>query len=147
MTAAAWNGVPMLFVDYETGAGESEERPLVALQRQPSGAYRLVRVTLGETEGGRPDIAAIGFAKADRDPARELIVILAWSVRHLDVDGTAYEVRIFDDPQAGQSSLKQLKISDHFGGDCDCTWSDGSSKHYRFKTVAAVKAELKKLGY
>jgi len=148
VTAAAWNGAPTLFVDYETGREEdSPERPLVALQRQPSGTYRLLRVTVGETEGGRPNIAAIGFANADRDPAKELIVILTWDTRHLDVEGTSYEVRIFDDPQGGQTSLKMLKLSDHFGADCECSWSDGSSRRYRFKTIAAVKAELKKLGY
>lgn len=148
VTAAAWNGAPTLFVDYETGREEdSAERPLVALQRQTSGAYRLLHVTTGETEGGRPDIAAIGFANADRDPAKELIVILAWSNEHLDVSGTLYEVRIIDDPHPGQTSLSTLKLSNHFGVECDCSWSDGSSKRYRFKTIAAVKAELKKLGY
>ena len=132
VTAAAWNGSPTLFVDYETGREEdSPERPLVALQQQPSGAYRLLHVTIGETEGGRPDIAAIGFANADRDPAKELIVILTWWTQHLDVSGTFYEVRIIDDPHPGQTSLPTLKLSDHFGSECDCSWSDGSSKRYR----------------
>jgi len=144
--AADWNGVPTLFVDYET-TGDNPDRLLVALQRQPDGAYRAIQVTDGEQEGGTPDIAAIGFANADRDPAKELIVILTWNQAHYDVGGTLYEVRLFDDPKPGQISLTQLKLSGHFGSECDCTWRDGSSKHYPFKTIAAVKAELKRLGY
>jgi hypothetical protein len=31
--------------------------------------------------------------------------------------------------------------------ECDCTWDDGTSKHFRFKTMASIKAELKRLGY
>lgn len=146
VTAVAWNGVPTLFVDYTT-SGEDPERPLVALQQQPSGGYRTLRVTVGEQEGGTPDIAAIGFANADRDKAKELVVILTWPTRHYDVEGTFYEVSIFDDAKPGQDALSLLKISDHFGGECDCSWRDGKSKHYRFKTIAAVKAELTKLGY
>jgi hypothetical protein len=144
--AAAWNGSPMLFVDYET-FDKDPERPLVALQQQPSGSYRIIRVTVGEQEGGTPDIAAIGFANADRDPAQEVIVILSWPQQHYDVEGTLYEVRIFDDAKPGVDTLPLLKVSDHFGTVCDCNWRDGKSKRFRFKTIAAVKAELRKLGY
>jgi len=146
VTAADWNGAPSLFVDYQT-SGEDPERPLVALQRQASGAYRAIQVTVGEQEGGTPDIVALGLANADRDPAKELIVILAWPQSHYDVNGTFYEVRIFDDPKPGQASLRLLKISRKFGSACDCTWRDGTSKRFRFKTIAAVKAELARLGY
>jgi len=37
--AADWNGVPTLFVDYETSEA-APQRPLVALQRQADGGYR-----------------------------------------------------------------------------------------------------------
>lgn len=148
VTAATWNGQPTLFVDYETGAYADEpERPLVALVRQPSGAWRPVKVTLGETEGGRPNVAAIAFANADRDPAKELIVILEWADRHATFVGALYEVRILDDAKPGAAALQQLKISGHFGSACDCTWDDGRSNKFRYKTAAAVKAELKRLGY
>lgn len=146
VTAANWNGIPTLFVDYET-SGPDPERPLVALQRQSSGKYRAIQVTIGDQEGGVPDIAAIGFANADRDPAKELIVILSWPQQHYDFDGTLYEVRIFDDPKPGQEALSLLKVSKTFGSECDCNWRDGASKRFRFKTIAAVKAELKRLGY
>ncbi len=133
-------------MDYQTG-GDYPERPLVALQQQPTGGYREIQVTAGEKEGGTLDIVALGFANADHDPAKQLIVILAWSQRHADFEGTLYEVRIFDDPKPGQQALTLLKVSQKFGSGCDCQWRDGTSKHDRFKTIAAVKAELKRLGY
>jgi hypothetical protein len=41
----------------------------------------------------------------------------------------------------------QPEFSTHFGTVCDCNWRDGKSKRFQFKTIAAVKAELRKLGY
>ena len=147
VTAASWNGVPTLFVDYQT-SGEYPERPIAALQRQPSGGYHAFQVTLGEQEGGTPDLVALGFARADHgSPAKDLIVILAWDVKHATVSGTLYEVRIFAPPHPGQQALTLLKVSEKFGSECECTWDDGTSKAFRFKTIAAVKAELKRLGY
>ena len=145
-TDTTWNGHPTLFVDYETPAADPE-RQIVALQQQPGGGYRILQVTLGEQEGATPGLVAIGLANADRDPAQELIVILAWPQQHYDVEGTLYEVRIFDDPKPGQTALTQLKSSHKFDATCDCGWRDGTSKRFRFKTIAAVKAELKRLGY
>lgn len=140
--AADWNGVPTLLVDYDTDGGDPDraERPLVAIQPQPSGGYRAVEVTRGEQEGGVPDIKALGFARATRDPAQDLIVILAWPQMHYDVEGTLYEVRIFASPQPGQTALQPLRISARFGSGCDCSWRSGAAKTYRFRTIAAVKA-------
>jgi hypothetical protein len=136
---ASWNGVPTIFVDYLTiPVTVSPERPLIALQRTPAGAYRKLLVTVGESEGGAPDIEAIGFANADHDPAKELIVILAWNEPHYGACGPVYEVRVFDDPKPSEASLRLLPVSKHFGVGCE---------HFRFKTVAAVKRELTRLGY
>ena len=145
-TLTSWNGVPTLFVDYETQEADPE-RPLVALQRQADGRYRTLQVTLGEQEGGTPDILALGFANADRDTDKELIVILAWPMRHYDVSGTLYEVRLFDAAKPGQTELMLLPLSGKFGLGCECERTDEPAEHYRFKTIAAVKAELKRLGY
>lgn len=136
---ASWNGVPTIFVDYLTVPETvSPERPLIALQPTPDGAYRKLLVTVGESEGGEPDIEAIGFANADRDPAKELVVILAWNEPHYGACGPLYEVRIFDDPKPSKASLRPLPVSKHFGLGCE---------HFRFKTVAAVKRELARLRY
>jgi hypothetical protein len=143
IVAADWNGVRALFVDFERGAdSESPERPLYVLLQQPGGTFREVLVTLGETEGGAPDVAAISFANADRDPARELIVILSWSEPHAGACSPIDEVRILDDAKPGERALRQLPISKHFGVGCANT-----SKDFRYATVGAVKAELKRLGY
>ncbi|HKM62841.1 MAG TPA: hypothetical protein VJY39_10160 [Acidisphaera sp.] len=146
VTSATWNGAPTLFVDYRTTA-EYPERPLVALQPQASHAYRAIQVTVGEQEGGTPGIIAIGLADARHHPAETLIVILAWPQEHLDVNGTLYEVRIFDPPKPGQTDLAPSKISQHFGAGCECSRSDGTNSRYRYTTIAAVQAELKRLGY
>lgn len=145
-TTAVWNGLSTTFVDYQT-PGENGERPLVALRLTPAGVYREIAVTTGEQEGGVPDIAAIGFTGAEHDPARKLIVILAWAQRHYDFEGTLYEVRIFDAPSPVQTSLTLSKVSEKFGMGCDCGSRDGKTTSFRFKTIAAVKAELKRLGY
>jgi hypothetical protein len=149
VTVAEWNGVRTLFVDYKTKGSDPQtaERPIVALLRQPSGGYRAVDVTLGEQEGGTPDLVALGFANAGSDPGKELIVILGWPVRHYDVDGTMYQVRLFDAPKLGQTALTPLSVTRRFGAGCECSWRTGASKRYRFKSVDAVKAELRRLGY
>ncbi len=143
IVAADWNGVPTLFVDFEQHADtESPERPLFALQQEPGGTFRKVLVTMGETEGGSPDVAAIGFANADHDIAKELIVVLAWPEPHYGACGPIYEVRIFDEPKPRSTTLRRLPVSKHFGQGCG-----EKPQHFRYTTIAAVKAELKRLGY
>lgn len=138
--AAPWDGVPTVFADYVTGRDtDHPERPLVALQQGARGTYRKVLVTVGETEGGEPDIEAIAFANADHDAAKELIVILAWNATHSGGCTPLYEVRIFDEPKPGEAALRLLPLSKHFDGGC--------AEHYRFKSIAAVKRELSRLGY
>ncbi len=95
VVAATWNGVATLFVDYQTTTKDEIDRPVVALQRQPDGRYRLVRITVGEQEGGPAVLEAIGFAKADHSGDKALITILSWPGQHCDVRGTVDEVRIF----------------------------------------------------
>lgn len=144
--SAVWNGEETLFVDYLTD-GDYPERPLLALRRQPSGGYARLNVTTGEQEGGDPTVAAIGFANADRDPAKELIVILTWRVQHYDVEGEMYEVRIFDDAKEDQVALKRLTVSPRFDFGCDCSRRDGPDEQAAFKTIALVKRELTRLGF
>lgn len=139
--ATTWNGVRTLFVDYLRDADtEAPERPLIALEEAAPGQFRKRLVTIGETEGGAPDIAAIGFANVDRDPATELIVILAWRQAHAGACSPLYEVRILDDRYAAGTTLRRLPISEHFGVGCA-----GQPERFRFTTIGAVKAELSSL--
>jgi hypothetical protein len=153
VVAAAWNGVPALIVDLTTTRGDESDRPVVALMRQPDGRYRLVHVTVGEEEGGTANVAAVGFAAAAHGGGKAMIVILAWGVQHAIVNGTLYEVRLFAAPRPGRSELTPMAISRHFGVGCECAHTDGPAKHpdyethFRFQTIAPVKAELKRMGY
>ncbi|WP_420144014.1 hypothetical protein [Sphingobium sp.] len=147
VTPARWNGRPFVFADYLTGKPGQEERQLVMLDarmEQPP-----VSVTVGEQEGGAPRILAIGFANADRDHARELIAIMAWDIRHYDVSGTMYDIRILDDWKPGQHALSPMpsaeRLFDQFG--CDCGRRDGDDSTADIKTIAAVKQRLKRAGY
>ncbi len=148
-TSAPWNSRQTDFLDYLSGAQGEEERQVIAVQRAPDGTLRRIAVTTGEQEGGIPEVLAIGFANADRDPARELIVILAWHIQHYDVAGTLYDVRLFDDAKPGQTALTPLTtVAKRFGSyGCDCNRRDEPSETYAFKTIAAVKAELKRAGF
>ncbi|HUD91264.1 hypothetical protein [Sphingobium sp.] len=147
VTPATWNGRGQVFADYLTGKEDEEERQLVMLAETMDGPP--VRVTVGEQEGGAPQIAAIGFANADRDKAKELIVILAWDIRHYDVSGTMYDVRILDDWKPGQRALVPVKAAErlfkHY--ECDCGRRDGPDTTARVKTIAAVKQALRRAGY
>jgi hypothetical protein len=150
---APWNGRRTIFADYQRGEQQNNYtvsfRELLALVQQPDGSWRRLAVTTGEEEGGDAEVAAIGFANADRDADRELIVILKWPQQHYDYSGAFYEVRLFDTPTPGKPALTYLEaLSKKFGGvGCECSSRDGGDTHYRFKTIAAVKQELKRLGF
>jgi hypothetical protein len=145
-TQAKWNGRNATFVDYLTGADEDELQVFVVYNY--SGRLHSAKVTTGKRDCCVPHVAAIGFANADVDAAKELIVILQRPIFNYDVGGSLYEVRVFDDLKAGQESLTPLlKISARFGSACDCQWRGGNTKRYKFKTIAAVQKELKRLGY
>jgi hypothetical protein len=148
---ARWNGRAVLLVDYPREMADApgeREREVVALWRTPTGPEQ-ASVTTGEQEGGEPTVAAIGFANADRDPADEMIVILTWPVQHYDVSGTLYDIRILDDARPGQARLAELEaVSGRFGEyGCDCNRRDEPPQRFPFRTIAAVKAELIRLGY
>ena len=145
-TQAKWNGRNAAFVEYLTGADEDELQVFVVYN--DGGRLHSAKVTTGERDCCVPHVAAIGFANADRDAAKELIVILRRPIFNYDVGGSLYEVRVFDDLKVGQESLTPLlKISTRFGSACDCQWRDGKTKRYKFKTIAAVQQELKRLGH
>lgn len=145
-----WNGKRTIFVDYPNRCDEAGDDclKLYAVQSSNRGLVG-IKVAEVEPEGGEPELAAIGFANADRDAAKELIVVLEWPQNHYDYGGSFIEVRLFDDVKLGQSALAPLsKLSKHFGLGCECSYHDGRKpEHYRFRTIAAVRRELKRLGY
>ncbi|MGB7656034.1 MAG: hypothetical protein WBL74_11190 [Novosphingobium sp.] len=145
---AIWNRAPVVFVNYVAARPEGTQRLLYVVHRDAKGRLQQTRVTAIDEDGGPPEIAAIGFANADRDPARELIVIQTWPQQHYDYGGAFYEVRLFDDLKPGQLALIPLdKVSKHFALGCECNWREGKTEHYRFKTIPAVQRELRRMGY
>jgi hypothetical protein len=147
-SGAVWNGKQTVFADYLVGDPGKAERHLVLVQESPGAGPNAVSITVGEVEGGQAEVAAVGFANADGDEATELIVVLRWQIRHYDVSGSLYEVRLFDDVKPGRASLASLAdISKKFDVECECERRDDTPEHARFQTVAAVKQELARLGY
>ena len=112
--------------------------------------YEKILIDNFEEEGATPHIEAVFFANADKDKAKELIVICSYEQRHYDVNGTLYSTFIFDDLRGGanQTRLRFLEdVSERVSGSCDCEWRDGKKKASKYKTAASVKLGLKKLGF
>jgi len=112
--------------------------------------YEKILINNFEEEGDTPHIEAVFFANADKDKAKELIVICSYLQRHYDVNGTLYSTFIFDDLRSGanRTRLSFLEgVSERVSGSCDCEWRDGQKKSSKYKTAASVRAGLKKLGF
>lgn len=106
--------------------------------------YEKVLIHQFETEGGSPRIESVFFANANKDPVKEIIVIVSWPVDHYDVSGTLYGTYIFGPPQRNSSSLTFLKeVSAKLDGGCECWQRDGPQKKAKYKTAAEVKAGLR----
>jgi hypothetical protein len=112
--------------------------------------YQKILIEKFEPEGGDPKIEAAFFANADKDAAKELIVICSWPQQHYDVSGTLYGTFIFDDLRSGATPTKLNfleGVSNKVSGGCDCTYRNGNRKTSKYKTAASVKLALKRLGF
>jgi hypothetical protein len=114
------------------------------------GTYRQTRIGDIEEEGGRPEVRSVFFANADKDPAKELIVIVSWPQKHYDVYGDLYGTLVYDNPDIGNppEQLKLLeKVSARLDGGCDCRWRDGKVRKAKYKTAGDIRSALRKMGY
>lgn len=102
-----------------------------------------------DTEGGDPKIESIFFANCDKDKSKELLLIVSWNQVHYEVEGILYDTLVFDNilPPPNKNLMALEKINKKFEEECECSWSDGTSKVAKFKSAAAVKKELVRLGY
>jgi hypothetical protein len=75
--ATVWNGGRTLFVDFPVQTVDLAERHVFMVRAQGSTLRRHL-VTIAGEEGGAPELAAIGFANADRDAAKELIILIKY---------------------------------------------------------------------
>jgi hypothetical protein len=114
-----------------------------------AGRYRQIPIGRIDEEGAGPDIKSIFFANADQNPDRELVVIVGWEQRHLDVSGTLYGTFIYARPrEASQSRFAFLaETSRKVSGGCECDRDGGQHESSRFKTSAEVRAGLRLLGF
>lgn len=106
----AWGHKKTVIAFYETEfqlSGQTYERVVgyVFLPQAPN-TYRKTLIGSFEPDGGSPKIEAAFFANADKDQAKELIVICSWLVRHYDVSGTLYRTYVFDDLRPGADPTK-----------------------------------------
>ena len=113
-------------------------------------SYEKILIKNFEEEGDTPRIEAVFFANADKDKAKELIVICSWHQSHYDVNGKLYATFVFDDLRPGSypAELTFLEsVSKQVSGDCECEWRDGRKQKSKYKTAASVKAGLRRLGF
>ena len=139
-----WGRMKTVLAFYET---ESKTFGYIFLP-QNANTYQKILIGTFEPEGGDPQIESVFFANADRDKAKELIVICSWPQRHYDFSGTLYGTFVFDDLKSGSAELKLLEsVSRKVSGDCECEWRNGKKRISRYKTAASVRAGLRKLGF
>lgn len=108
--------------------------------------YREIRIGKIYQEGGMPHILAIFFANVDQDVERELAVLVKWPQRHYDYGGAFYGTKIFDYDRAQHQFIYLSKLSNQFSG-CECRFRDGRVETSKYKTAAAVRGKLKKMGF
>jgi hypothetical protein len=150
----AWGRKKTVIAFYDTEfrhSGETYHRVVgyVFLPRTPN-TYQKTLIASFEPEGGSPTVEAVFFANADKDKAKELIVICSRLQRHHDVNGTLYGTYVFDDLRPGTSPTKLSfleGVSEQVSGSCDCEWRGGLRKTSKYKTAASVKIGLRKLGF
>ena len=115
---------------------------------QDANTYQKILNWTFEPEGGPPQIEAVFFANADKDKAKELIVICSWLQRHYDFSGTLYGTYVFDDLRASPTELTFLEsVSRRVSGDFECEWRNGKKRTSRYKPAASVRAGLRSLGF
>lgn len=97
-------------------------------------------------DGGYPEVLAVFFANADKDTAKELVVLCKYDQRHYDYSGELYNTFIFDDPHGDGEMAYLEELSKKFWG-CECGWRNGRTETARYTTAKAIKAELKRMGW
>jgi hypothetical protein len=150
----AWGHKKTVIAFYDTtvqDSGETSQRVVgYIFLPQAQNTYRKTLIENFEPEGGDPKIEAAFFANADKDQAKELIVICSWTQFHYDFSGTLYGTFVFDDPRPGANPTKLSfleSVSRRVSGSCDCEWRGGKRKKSKYKTAASVKIGLKRLGF
>ena len=110
------------------------------------GIYRDIAFGPIKEDGGYPEVLSVFFANADADASKELIVLCKYPQQHYDYEGNFYETFIFDSPGQKAQLFPLEKVGEKFYG-CECNWRNGKTEVAQYKTAAAVKAGLKRMGF
>jgi hypothetical protein len=110
------------------------------------GSYRTIPFGPIEENGGYPEVISVFFANADKDKAKELVVLVKHDQRHYDYSGAFYGAYIYDNPGTDSTLTYLEDLSEKFNG-CECGWREGKEETAKYKTASEVKAGLKKMGY
>jgi hypothetical protein len=116
-----------------------------------STGYKQVLIDTFYQEGADPKIETVFFANADKDKKREVVILVSWPQVHrgAGIYGTLYGTYIYDNPNLSisQDKLKFYKgLSDKLDGGFEGD-REGKSVKAKYKSVASIRAALKKLGY
>jgi hypothetical protein len=114
--------------------------------QESEGRYKDICFGPIEENGGYPEILSVFFANADKDAAKELIILCKYPQQHYDYGGAFYETFIFDNPAQKPNLVYLDKVSKQFYG-CECGWRNGKTEVAKYKTAAAVKTSLKNMRF
>lgn len=130
------------------GSAQDREnyRVILAEALLPMGAnrYERVRIDSIQPDGGPPEIAAAFLVNADRDGAKELALICRFEQWHHDYGGYFYETYFYNYHKRAFEPING--ISERFFG-CECGYRDRKDTKARYKTAAAVRAGLARMGF
>ena len=153
-----WNAKKVIIAFYETIYAEEDyinDRQFVEaylLVPGPHNNYSKILITKFEDDNVHTEIRSVFFANADRDKAKELIIISTCQHRlQYLYDGYEYQTVIFDDVDLAKKKLaKSLESIDDIGNKLngfEGFLDDNPNSKARFKNADQVKRELKRLGF
>ncbi|PTS96270.1 hypothetical protein DBR11_19395 [Pedobacter sp. HMWF019] len=150
-----WNNKTVVIAWYILDANSSipnhEVVGYVYVPVAAEGKYQQVFIDSYQDDNVETKIASVFFANADRDAAREMLVISTCEHRlQYLYEGTEFTTWVYDDIDFNKppAKLKGLdKISDQLSGGLN-GYSDAQGKvKAKLTNAAAVRKELRKLGY
>ena len=157
--AVQWNSTPVILAFYQQhfkfspvdDPDQANYTRIIATAfvQTDSNHFNKLLIDTIDSDGGDPNIECVFFANADKDAAREIIIIASWQQQHYDVEGTLYSTYVYDNLQTTPLAKLILKknISTRLSGGCDCEWRDGRKRKAPYQKAADVRIALKKMGY
>ncbi len=137
------------FVDADKNTNPGKELIGYAYLPLNQQLYRRVLLDTFSFFGVAPQIKAVFFANADKDTAKEMVVLCSVPVKNKAMEGTVYITTIFDDEKPGIPSSRLRRLSDismRMTGGVEGTMNGKPSKA-RYKTEMEIREGLKAEGF